>query len=149
MTSEHADGRAWDWGIPTGHGRAEAHTLLSWLFATDPQGNTQAMARRLGVMYVIWQGRIRSTGGGWQPYLPGVCWQAGKGGKVATGNPTLCHRDHVHISLAWDGAMKRTSFWTGSVAHVDYGPCVAPGKVHAPRYSTRPRWTACPRPAAH
>jgi hypothetical protein len=29
---------------------------------------------------------------------------------------TTCHRNHVHLSFSWDGALGRTSFWSGWVA---------------------------------
>jgi hypothetical protein len=137
MVSEHSDGRALDWGVKlaNAHQNAEAQAFLAWLFAPDTAGNDQAMARRLGVMYVIWDGRIRSTGGDWQPYQQNYCWKKGKVGGQRTGDVTQCHRNHIHISLAWNGAMKRTSFWSGHVAAVDYGPCIPKGKKVAPKYS--------------
>jgi hypothetical protein len=141
QTSEHSDGRALDFGlnVRNPHQHAEALTFLQWLFATDRFGNTQAMARRLGVMYVIYDGQIRSTGDrGFSPYLPQVCANG-------RGDATTCHRNHIHISLSWAGAFGRTSFWTGRVASVDYGPCVAPGHLYAPRYT---RFNPVPCPAA-
>jgi hypothetical protein len=139
QTSEHSDGRALDFGlnVRNPHQHAEALAFLQWLFATDRFGNTQAMARRLGVMYVIYDGQIRSTGDrAFSPYLPQVC-------SNRRGDPNTCHRTHIHISLSWTGALGKTSFWTGRVAAVDYGPCVAPGHLFSPPY-TRPNPTPCP-----
>jgi hypothetical protein len=120
-TSEHYDGRAMDWftSARTKAGRARANAVISWLFAKDAAGNRYANARRLGVMYLIWNDRIWGSyraAEGWRPYSscashPEKAWD------------TTCHRDHVHFSLSWEGAMGRTSFWTGEVAAPDYGPC--------------------------
>ncbi|MFI5954766.1 peptidoglycan-binding protein [Cryptosporangium sp. NPDC051539] len=119
MTSEHYDGRAVDWmnSIRKPAQAAQATAVLNWLFATDAAGNKYANARRLGVMYIIWNGKIwGSYNQAWKPYS--TC-----ASHPEAGMDTTCHRDHVHFSLSWAGAMKRTSFWTGSVAAVDYGPC--------------------------
>ncbi|HSS09408.1 MAG TPA: hypothetical protein VLL25_05960 [Acidimicrobiales bacterium] len=131
VTSEHSDGRALDFGlnVRNPHLRAEAQAFLTWLFATDASGHSQAMARRLGIMYVIYDSKIRAVWDtNWQPYLPSVC----RGG---AGDDTTCHRSHIHISLSWAGALGQTSFWTGRVAAIDYGPCVPPGHLFAPAYS--------------
>lgn len=140
-TSEHYDGRAVDWMVGTGPtGRAHAHALIQWLFARDDAGNRWAMARRLGIMYVIWHNHIwgsYSAGEGWRPYSscadhPGHAWD------------TACHRDHVHVSFSWEGATARTSFFTGQAAvGEDYGPCRAAGLNWAPRWR-RPNPLPCP-----
>jgi peptidoglycan hydrolase-like protein with peptidoglycan-binding domain len=140
-TSEHSDGRALDFGLNAKNPRqhAEADAFLQWLFATDRYGNRQAMARRLGVMYVIYNAQIRSIGdAGYSPYDPAVC----SGGR---GDDTTCHRTHIHISLSWAGALGKTSFWTGRVAAIDYGPCVAPGHLFSADY-TKPNPNPCPAP---
>ncbi len=98
--SEHNDGRALDWMVDatTRAGRAKADSFLSWLLATDEDGHTNAMARRLGIMYIIFNKRI------WRAYGdPG--W-----GSYSGTNP---HTDHIHISLSYDGSTGRTSFWGG------------------------------------
>ena len=46
-----------------------------------------------------------------------------------------CHRDHLHISLSWEGARGVTSYWTGRVAAADYGPCRVVGLNWAAPYS--------------
>src|SRR5919106_1388384 len=67
--SEHKEGRALDWArnaaVPTE--RAQVRELLGWLLAPDALGNPHAMARRLGVMYVIWNRRMLSSF--WHPEL--------------------------------------------------------------------------------
>jgi hypothetical protein len=107
--SEHKEGRAFDWMLSVNrpNERAVAEEFIGWLLDEGPDGKDAYNARRLGVMYVIWNGRIWSAshaGQGWLPY--------------SGPNP---HTDHVHVSLTWSGAMKRTSFWTGEVADVGRG----------------------------
>ncbi|MEZ4222187.1 MAG: MYXO-CTERM sorting domain-containing protein [Polyangiaceae bacterium] len=105
-TSEHKEGRAWDWGVNYNNAtqRDIAQTVLDWLLAKDEHGNACALARRTGMMYFIWNKQI------WGAYRSpnGSCATAGW--KAYTGtNP---HTDHVHFSWAWPGAKKQTSFWT-------------------------------------
>jgi hypothetical protein len=102
-TSEHKEGRAFDWGVrySSTSERAKASAFLTWLLKTDSAGHKAANARRLGVMYVIWNKRI------WGAYAANQGWRTYNGS-----NP---HTDHVHISLSWAGARGTTSFWTGRV----------------------------------
>jgi hypothetical protein len=105
VTSEHQDGRAWDWGVRAKNKkeRKTAESLLTWLLAPDEFGNDFAMARRLGIMYIIWNKQMwRAYTGEWGPY--------------ACSGVTNCHQDHVHFSFGWAGADKQTSYWTGRVA---------------------------------
>jgi peptidoglycan hydrolase-like protein with peptidoglycan-binding domain len=119
--SEHYDGRAIDWMVDVHNTRqyAAAKATLAWLLGTDKAGNRFAMARRLGVMYLIYNNRMWGAWSGkWEPYnncanLPGRA------------NDNACHRTHMHISLSWNGATGRTSFWTNRVYLTDYGPCRA------------------------
>lgn len=141
FASEHYEGRAVDWMTsardPAGAARAKA--FLDWLLATDAQGHPYANARRLGVMYVIWDNRIWGSyrsAEGWRPYS--TCAT-----RPQPSSDTVCHRDHIHISLSWAGAAGRTSFWTGQVAPVDYGPCRSSEFNWAAPYSGR-RLTPCP-----
>jgi hypothetical protein len=115
--SGHEEGRAVDWmtnkKVPAQ--KAMAKAFIAWLEAPDSYGNTYAMARRLGVEYVIWNNRMwrtYDTGRGWTEY--DNCLHKQKKGKAAWAN--ACHRTHVHISLSWDGAYKRTSYFSGYVA---------------------------------
>ncbi|HEY5821693.1 MAG TPA: peptidoglycan-binding domain-containing protein [Propionibacteriaceae bacterium] len=142
--SEHHDGRAVDWmnNVRNEKQAAQAKALITWLFATDAEGNEYANARRLGVMYTIWNNKIwgaYSADRGWRPYSscsehPEKSWD------------NTCHRNHMHLSLSWAGAMGHTSFWTKEVAAPDYGRCrpadlnwsypyEAPNPVPCPRYS--------------
>jgi hypothetical protein len=105
--SEHKEGRAWDWGVavsdPDEH--AASHEVFDWLFRADGDGRDFAMARRLGVMYIIHNRHIWGSyraAEGWRPYV-GV-------------NP---HTDHTHFSFSWEGARKQTSYWNGSPVNYD------------------------------
>ena len=108
--SEHKEGRAIDWMINqrVPEQNAQAESFLNWLLATDENGNEFAMARRLGVMYIGWGDQI------WESYTQE--WSELKG-CYSTPEPdydTYCHRNHIHISLSWDGAAAQTSFWGGT-----------------------------------
>ena len=108
--SEHKEGRAWDWGVNVGvtSQRAAAESLIDWLTAEDRYGNESAMARRVGLMYMIWNRRIWFPWGGWQTY----CVQKARGCvDPDDGGTRHPHTDHVHFSFTWDGAKKRTTFW--------------------------------------
>ena len=107
--SEHKEGRAWDWGVSAADAehRAAVADLLDWLFGTDRYGNEHALARRLGIMYVIWNKRIWFPFSGWRTYCEmkkGVCVGDDGGARSP-------HTDHVHFSFTWAGARKQTSFW--------------------------------------
>ena len=108
--SEHKEGRAFDWTVSATSTSdvANVNNLLAWLLATDKYGNKHAMFRRLGLMYMIWNGKI------WKGYQADRGWQAYSGESE--------HTDHVHFSFGWAGAKQVTSFWTGRVAPLDYGP---------------------------
>jgi len=97
--SEHKEGRAFDWGVSVhkAKDRRAVKALMKWLLKKDAYGNRHAMARRLGIQYMIWNRRI------WGAYAAGSGWR-----KYTGSNP---HTDHVHFSLSWAGARKKTSFW--------------------------------------
>lgn len=99
--SEHKEGRAFDWGVSVEDPaeQAAADTVVAWILGPDEAGEPYAIARRLGLMYVIWDGRIWSSflaDEGWRPYV----------GRSP-------HRDHIHFSFDWAGAMGQTTFWQG------------------------------------
>jgi hypothetical protein len=102
-TSEHKEGRALDYMLNVNNAsqRADAEDILGWLLATDQHGNQHANARRLGIMYLIWNHRI------WSSSRASEGWRSYSGS-----NP---HTDHIHFSLSWAGARKRTSWWSGSI----------------------------------
>jgi len=112
-TSEHKDGRAWDWAVSykNAHQVAQVKALFNWLFATDAQGHKYAMARRLGVMYIIWNKHI------WGTYAASSGWR-----NYACSGVTLCHQNHVHFSFSKAGASGKTSYWTKVVVNVGGTP---------------------------
>jgi hypothetical protein len=118
--SEHYDGRAVDWmnSIKNPVQAMQAASVIKFLLSTDQYGNKYAMARRMGIMYMIWDNHIWGMWSGkWEDY----------NGCTKTPAPALdtaCHRDHIHFSLSWDGALGYTSFWSRKVVDTpDYGPC--------------------------
>ncbi len=117
--SEHKEGRAVDWGmsVTNPEQKAKVDAFLTWLTSPDAAGTPYAMARRIGVMYIGWNNQI------WRGYEPERGWDELKGCYTKTGanNATYCHRDHVHISLTWDGASGASSFWDGTAITV--GAC--------------------------
>ena len=121
--SEHHDGRAVDWmnSVRNKAQKKQAEAVVAWLFAPDDQGRPYANARRLGVMYVIWDNQI------WGAYRSGDGWREYNGceakSKQKKSLDSACHRNHMHISLSWAGATGRTSYWTGEVAAPDHGRC--------------------------
>lgn len=105
--SEHHEGRALDWGMDYRNAgmRADGQAVLKWLFATDSAGHTFAIARRLGIMYVIWNKQMYGSWTDYQP-RPYACGT----------DPTACHVNHMHFSFDWAGARAQTSFFTGKVS---------------------------------
>jgi hypothetical protein len=111
--SEHKDGRAIDW-MQSSHvasQRKHVEAFIKWATARDTVNRVLAAnARRLGIMYLVWDNRM------WRAYQPESGWlpynnclaKSMKGGA----NDTSCHRNHLHISLTWDGASGLTSFYS-------------------------------------
>ena len=129
--SEHKEGRALDWmvslRVPAQKAKAEA--FLAWLLKPGADGRPGEMARRLGVMYLGWNNHF------WASYRADSGWTDLKGcstdpAKKATSYDTYCHRNHVHISLSWEGAQAYTSFWSGAAlppaCQVGWGEADAP-----------------------
>ena len=102
--SEHKEGRAFDWGayVTRPVERAAVERFVTQLLATDADGNGHALARRMGVMYLVWNGQI------WSAYRASEGWRPYRGP-----NP---HTDHIHISFSRAGADARTSFFTLDLA---------------------------------
>jgi hypothetical protein len=110
-TSEHQNGRAFDWTLDARRkaDRRKAKAFLGRILATDRWGNTDAWARRMGVMYVIWNDQMYPA---WErfapePYLSSSC------DTRRDCSPTLRHRDHLHVSLSRRGARGVTSWYDG------------------------------------
>ncbi|MCW2840372.1 MAG: hypothetical protein JWR55_1855 [Aeromicrobium sp.] len=125
--SEHSEGRAWDWivNVKDPVEKAAAADFIAWV--TQDAGRN---ARRLGIMYVIYNEKI------WSVYNIPAGWRASSG-----------HTDHVHVSFAWNGARGNTSFWTGRVGTIDYGSCARFAGSYAERTDT-PRAKPCGRPTS-
>lgn len=99
-TSEHEQGRAWDlMTLSKEHGQ----TIVDALLAPDPvTGEADALARRAGIMYIIWNKQM------WRAYphagSPSGTWAPYTGGESA-------HTDHIHFSFSIDGADGLTSLY--------------------------------------
>jgi hypothetical protein len=110
--SEHKAGRAIDWMIDVTDRaqRREARSFLREAFATDVDGNPHALARRMGIMYVIWNDHMWASYDhfGRKDYLNGAC------SSLAKCSVTLRHRDHVHLSLSGRGSRGLTSWYERS-----------------------------------
>lgn len=111
--SEHKEGRAFDWTVDVRKraDRLRVRRFLADLFATDAAGNPDARARRMGVMYVIWDDRIWSSWNGFraEPYRHSGCK------RLRRCSPTLRHRDHVHVSITRRAARGLNSWYVGRV----------------------------------
>lgn len=118
--SEHKEGRALDWmvSVRKAQERADAEMFLNWLLGPDQNGVAYGNAMRLGVMYIGWNDRI------WRGYELEKGWTELKGcfSKPDPGADTVCHRNHIHISLTWDGATGTNSFWDGTAQTAGYCP---------------------------
>jgi hypothetical protein len=133
-TSEHHEGRAFDWGvrITTASEKAMAESFIQKVLARDQHGNDFALARRMGIMYMIWNRKIWSSyaaSDGWRPY-----------------SGSSPHTDHIHISMSWAGAQGRTSFWSGNVAQVLAASTPRSGGGTAQLAAAKPRTTATSAP---
>ena len=113
-TSEHKEGRAFDWTLDAGSRKDTrlAQAFLDYAFATDGHGNEHARARRMGIMYIIWNDHMYSA---WD-YFKGDDYLSSSCKKRTKCSQTLRHRDHMHISLSWRGARGRTSWYEGRVS---------------------------------
>ena len=112
-TSEHKEGRAFDWTLNADRAtdRAKAKRYLDRIFATGPTGEPAEQARRMGVMYVIWSDHIYASYSQFRArdYKSSSCKT------LASCPKTLRHRDHMHISLSRAGGRGYTSWYAGRV----------------------------------
>lgn len=113
-TSEHKESRAFDWILDARveADQALAAALLDEILAPDDTGEPHALARRMGIMYVIWDDHMYAAYDGFEPkrYLSSGCRTR------RTCSPTLRHRDHMHISLTRKGARGKTSWYLAQSA---------------------------------
>ena len=121
--SEHKEGRAVDWmtSVRLAQQRANAEAFLNWLLGPDQFGTPYGNAIRMGVMYIGWNDRI------WRGYEPAKGWAELKGcfSRPAPGSDNDCHRNHIHISLTWDGATGTNSLWDATPNDAPYCPRVS------------------------
>jgi hypothetical protein len=107
--SEHKEARAFDWILDATDPaeKALADAMLEEVLAPDDTGQPHALARRMGIMYIIWDDRMYAAYDGFvaKRYLSSGCRTR------RTCSPTLRHRDHVHVSLTRRGAKGRTSWY--------------------------------------
>ncbi|QBR92400.1 hypothetical protein [Nocardioides euryhalodurans] len=113
--SEHKEGRAFDWTLDATKAkhRRLARAFLTRIRATDRHGNDHALARRMGIMYIIWNDHIYRSYDDREfaerDYLSSSCRRKRSCSK------TLRHRDHMHISLSRPGGRGTTSWYDGRV----------------------------------
>jgi hypothetical protein len=141
--SEHKEGRAFDWRLDATSERDQRYAadFLERLLAADRAGNANALARRMGIMYVIWDDRIWSASHGYRArdYLHAACQ------RVRGCSPTLRHRDHMHISLTRAAARGATSWYLRRLP--DGTPPPRPAPAPAPQPEPRPAPDPRPGPA--
>ncbi|HET6168012.1 MAG TPA: hypothetical protein VFE07_14365 [Marmoricola sp.] len=121
--SEHKDGRAFDWAADVRRKRQKraAYDFIRKALATDSAGNAHALARRMGIMYLIYNDTIWASYRDFapRPYLNPAC-------KTLTRcSRTLRHKNHVHISLGLAGAAAQTSWYRAR--EVPSRPVLHPG----------------------
>lgn len=146
--SEHKEGRAFDWRLDAGsrRDRGYARDFLDRVLATDRRGNAQALARRMGIMYLIWNDHIWSASSGYaeRDYLHAAC------SRVEGCSTTLRHRDHMHISLTRRAARGRTSWYLARTGPAPAKPAPKPETKPAPEPkppAPGPKPKPAPRPA--
>jgi hypothetical protein len=112
-TSEHKEGRAFDWAqalnAHSARDRRYARDFLHRIRMTDRHGNKDALARRMGIMYAIWNDRMYSATYHYrtQRYLNAGCK------RIRRCPARLRHLDHMHISLTRVAAAGNTSWYGG------------------------------------
>jgi hypothetical protein len=107
--SEHKDGRAIDWTMNAAKKkqRREVARFLNRIFAEDADGNEHALARRMGIMYVIWNDRIYAS----YDEFAARKYKSSSCPSLKKCSATLRHRDHVHISMSKPGGRGVTSWY--------------------------------------
>lgn len=130
--SEHKEGRAFDWAVKHSSARDRGYVsdFLRRIFAEDADGNHAALARRMGIMYILWNDHIYSSYRGFakRDYLNSGCRTKRKC------SVTLRHRDHVHISLSRAGGRGDTSWYHRN----DPRPAPTPTPPPAPEPTPEP-----------
>ena len=99
--SKHKAGRAFDWGLNVNDGveKILADRFIGWLLIPSEHfGHPHEMARRLGIVELIWNSRIWTTSQ--SPEFSGNDY----GGESP-------HEDHIHIGFHHGGAIGFSTFW--------------------------------------
>jgi hypothetical protein len=111
--SLHAENRAIDWhlDVTVPADRRAAERLIQLLLAPDAAGNPQALARRMGVEELIWD--CGYWGAGMTQFTEYRACYSKRGKLLEHVDPTIAHRNHVHVGMTNAGAAARTSFWRG------------------------------------
>jgi hypothetical protein len=142
--SEHKEGRAIDWmrSVHIAKERKQVEGFIRWAAAKDASGTRAVNARRLGIMYMVWDNRI------WRAYQPELGWSPYNNclapSMKSGSNDTTCHRNHLHISLTWDGAAGMTSFYSLKAVTLPY--CRTDWGASAPRSATPDKSVIFPKP---
>lgn len=142
--SEHKEGRAFDWRLDarSARDRGYAAHFVGRLLAADRQGNAHALARRMGIMYVIWNDHIWSASSGYRKrdYRHSAC------STLRGCSTTLRHRDHMHISLSRAAARAETSWYRSRLAKPEPAPAPKPTPEPTPKPAPKPTPKPSPEP---
>jgi hypothetical protein len=104
----HSVGKALDWAFPS---LKAADEVVEWLTATY-NGEPAAMARRLGIVQIIYTPDPSPKYGIWQGFAGQIgSWK----------NRDRDHKDHVHFSFGENVADLNTSFWQQFKTGTDTG----------------------------
>ena len=110
-TSEHQEGRAFDWTLDATRkaDRLRAEAFLADVLAADRRGNAAVLARRMGIMYVIWNDHMYPA---WKQFAP-EDYLSSSCPSPEECSATLRHRDHLHVSLTRAAGRGETSWYAG------------------------------------
>ena len=108
-TSEHKEGRAFDRTLDATKkaDRQRAAVMMERIFRARRDGQEHVLARRMGIMYIIWNDHMYSADNRFEKrdYLSSSCTAK------ADCSTTLRHRNHMHISLIRKAARAETSWY--------------------------------------
>ena len=108
-TSEHKEGRAFDRTLDATKkaDRQRAAVMMERIFRARRDGQEHVLARRMGIMYFIWNDHMYSAYDHFErtDYLSSSCTTK------AGCSTTLRHRNHMHISLIRKAARAETSWY--------------------------------------
>lgn len=163
--SGHHAGRALDWmqHVNKPKEKKAVYDFIHWLNKSE-RGVQHANARRLGMMYIIWDDKkfyyFRGGRATWEPYYT-TAWvkeydQADQKlkpvrKKVACTSTkpeesairgkqydNICHRNHLHISFTHEGAAAETSFYAAAGKKPAPKPKPKPAPKPGPKLNYKP-----------